>query len=99
MRDLDGNVNWHSGATPLYDVSTDVLSVSGSALGLFCFQPRKRGFAQEITTASWNGEKRKAFFIENKLRGMVPLFPGDLLIMSGECQVHLDHQTKESGTR
>ena len=35
MRDLDENVTWHSDANPLYDESTDVLSVSGSALGLF----------------------------------------------------------------
>ena len=93
MRDLDECVTWHSDANTLYSESTDVLSVSGSALGLFCFQPRITGFVADIIGKKWNVVQRDDFFVTHKLRGLVPLFPGDVLLMSGTCQQHLDHET------
>ena len=47
----------------------------------------------DIIGKNWNVEKREDFFVTHKFRGLVPLFPGDVLLMSGTCQVHLDHET------
>ena len=96
-RKEDECIGWHDDMHELYETSTDVLSLSVGSPGVFCFQPRKNDKDDRLyKITGGNGCKkdlRRQRTIDKGLRGLVPLFPGDLLVMSGNCQSYMRHKT------
>ena len=96
-REEDENIDWHNDMDKLYQTSTDVVSLSVGSPGVFCFEPRKNdedGRLYEMTgPKSWGKDDRRQQTIDKGLRGLVPLFAGDLLVMSGKCQYYMQHKT------
>ena len=96
-REDDEHINWHDDTDELYQTSTDVLSLSVGSPGVFCFQPRKNDSDDRLYQVT--GAKRlkikarRQQAIDKGLRGLVPLFSGDLLVMSGNCQYYMQHKT------
>ena len=100
-REDDERINWHDDTDELYQTSTDVLSLSVGSPGVFCFQPRKnesdnrlyQALYQVTGAKSCKKDARRQQARDKGLRGLVPLFSGDLLVMSGNCQYYMQHKT------
>ena len=96
-RDEVENFNWHSDLSTLYEDSTDVLSWSVRSPGIFCFAPRDYTgddtWYRELGSRDNTLADRRLRAIGAGLRGLVPLFASDLILMSGNCQEYLQHKT------
>ena len=96
-REEDENMDWHDDTDMLYQTSTDVLSLSVGSPGVLCFQPRRNDSDDslyQVTGAKrYKKEARRQQTIDKGLRGLVPLLPGDLLVMSGTFQDYMQHKT------
>ena len=95
----DEYIPWHSDLDSLYENSTDVLSWSVGSPGIFCFRPRDNEvddtlYRMEGSKGSSAKDKRERA-IAAGLRGLVPVFAGDIILMSGRCQVFLKHKTQQ----
>ena len=88
---LDQAMGWHTDKNCLLRKSTDIVSLSIGAPGIFCYQPDVRSAAQFLEFPF--GTERRNTMIKAGLRGFVPLFSGDILLMSGTFQEYLCHKT------
>ena len=95
-RNQNEAIGWHTDKNSLLANCTDILSLSLGASGVFCYQPDSRSEHFEkfqlCSLTLKEGEKRKQM-INAGLRGFVPVFSGDILLMSGTFQEYLVHKT------
>ena len=82
--------------------TTDIISITLGGPGAFCFGPDPKAQSGSIYPAD-NKKKipmQREMFIHKGYRGCVALFNGDMLIMTGSFQLHMQHKTlskKKSG--
>ena len=92
MPNSRGCIPWHTDDNKFIGDNPTILSVTTHSPGAFCFAPLKgSGFAHNWHAAK--EEKRKQLQIAAGVRGVLPLFPGDLMGMWGSAQKHLQHKT------
>ena len=91
-RKSKATIPWHSDLNELIGFDSTIFSVTTHSPGAFCFAPNVRGTLSEQWRAkTWKGRVQKQ--IAAGVRGVLPLFPGDLVGMWGEAQVYLQHKT------
>ncbi len=94
-------IPWHSDESALLSSNTDIVSVSLGCGGVFCYMPKQKapGFYRSLQLGGqWH--KRRQAAIDGHLRGCVPLFAGDVLLMCGsfqECMQHITLPFRSSG--
>ena len=90
----DPNMPWQSGCCSLHGLRTDVLAINASGAGIFAFMPRETSSVSDTFGQTWRARRRRT--IADRKRGIVPMLPGDLLLMTGEFQRHLQHKMIKS---
>ncbi len=89
-------IPWHSDQSDLLSRNTDIVSVSLGCAGLFCYMPNEKAqhsdFHKSLKLGRHWHERRRAA-IGSGLRGCVPLFAGDVLLMCGSFQECMQHKT------
>jgi alkylated DNA repair dioxygenase AlkB len=88
---LDEAIPWHSDKNKLIGDNPTIASISLGGPRAFCLKPKHcspwdKAFGKKL-------KKRKAAQIAAGVRAVLPLFAGDLVVMTGTCQTALDHQT------
>ena len=90
----DKNIPYHTDANGLLDENPTIISISvGPTTGAFCYAPdSKTGFGRQ-----WGGGRKqskiKKMHKEKGVQGIVPLEPGDILVMWGGFQRYFVHKT------
>ena len=87
-------IPWHSDQHERLGKEAVILSITTHSPGAFCFQPRQGSefslkFHEKTTQYT---DRRKAYAAEG-VRGVLPLNPGDIMVMTGTAQEHLEHKT------
>ena len=83
---------WHSDKNPLLGDEGLIVSLTLGAPGVFCFAP----FYGVDSARKWfykTEEHRKECYVDERVRGCVDLWPGDLMLMGGTFQKHMAHKT------
>jgi alkylated DNA repair dioxygenase AlkB len=88
---LNEAIPWHSDKSKLIGDNPTIASVSLGGPRAFCLKP-KDGSPWDKSFGS-KQKNRKAAQIAAGVRAVLPLFAGDLVVMTGTCQTALDHQT------
>ncbi len=93
---LSQAIPWHSDQSDLLSHTTDVVSVSLGCGGVFCYMPNERQAKSDFHMSlslrkTWSARRQVA--TERRLRGCVPLFAGDVLLMCGTFQNCMQHIT------
>ena len=84
---------WHTDSNPLIDPYPTIVSVRLHSGGAFCFAPNYHGsFAGDRWHAKKNAKKKEKQ-CNAGVRGILPLFPGDLMVMVGSFHKHMVHKT------
>ena len=89
-------IPWHSDQSDLLSPNTDIVSVSLGCAGAFCYMPNEKAqFSDFHKSLKLGGQwlKRRQVAIDRGLRGCVPLFAGDVLLMCGSFQECMQHKT------
>ena len=88
------SIHWHSDKSSLLSDNTDIVSVSLGSAGVFCYMPNEREVSSIFTGVSSSGKwkNRRQTAIDRRLRGCVPLFAGDVLLMCGSFQECMQHK-------
>ncbi len=93
---LSQAIPWHSDQSDLLSHNADIVSVSLGCGGVFCYMPNERqvksDFHKSLSLGKTWGTRRQVA-IERRLRGCVPLFAGDVLLMCGSFQECMQHKT------
>jgi alkylated DNA repair dioxygenase AlkB len=94
-RNRNDAISWHTDKNCLLRKATDIVSLSMGAPGIFCYQPDTRSVDQfrEFNISRGGEAQRRDAMINKGLRGFVPVFSGDILLMSGTFQEYLCHKT------
>ena len=90
------SIHWHSDKSALLSDKTDIVSVSLGCAGVFCYMPNEKAqFSDVHQSLKLGGQwhKRRQTAIDRGLRGCVPLFAGDVLLMCGSFQECMQHRT------
>ena len=93
-QDARAFIPWHSDQSSVIGDRATILSVSTHSPGAFCFAPKKDSELEarwRSMLSSWETVVQKE--MRANVRGVLPLFPGDLMGMWGSAQVHLQHKT------
>jgi alkylated DNA repair dioxygenase AlkB len=88
---LNEAIPWHSDKSKLIGDKPTIASVSLGGPRAFCLKPLD-GSPWDKSFGS-KQSKRKAAQIAAGVRAVLPLFAGDLMVMTGTCQTALEHQT------
>ena len=88
---LNEAIPWHSDKSKLIGDNPTIASVSLGGPRAFCLKP-KDGSPWDKTFGS-KQKNRKAAQIAAGVRAVLPLFAGDLVVMTGTAQSALDHKT------
>jgi alkylated DNA repair dioxygenase AlkB len=88
---LDEAIPWHSDKNKLIGDNPTIASISLGGPRAFCLKPKHcspwdKAFGKKL-------KKRKAAQIAAGVRAVLPLFAGDLVVMTGTAQSALDHKT------
>ena len=93
------NIPWHTDKNDLYSDEMDVMAMNLGVAGVYCFGPRRKNptiwhplgvyGSREKQWSTWRQTS-----IDQRVRGMVPVLPGDLTLTTGTCHLHLDHKTQ-----
>ena len=94
-------IPWHSDKSALLSSNTDIVSVSLGCGGVFCYMPNEKEMLSEFHRSlklggKWLKRRQKA--IDAGLRGCVPLFAGDVLLMCGSFQKCMQRKTLRFST-
>ena len=88
------SIPWHSDQHGRLGKETVILSITTHSPGAFCFQPRQGSkFSYEFHGRSTKCEARKEKYRKAAVRGVLPLGPGDIMVMTGTAQENLQHKT------
>ena len=89
-------IPWHSDKSALLSSNTDIVSVSLGCGGVFCYMPNEKAQLSDVHRSLKLGrkwQKRRQAATDGCLRGCVPLFAGDVLLMCGSFQECMQHKT------
>ena len=89
--ELQQIIDWHSDADGLYASNTVTASLTLDSPGVLCIMPRENSPATQKRSSKY--ADRTQHYIQEGLRCLVPLLPGDLLFAAGEFQTFLQHKT------
>ena len=92
-RELNEYTLWHSDANPLLGADTEVVSLSLGAPGVYCFSPNTKSEHPLTKDLGKTWTKQRTAALAARLRGCVPLMPGDLLITTGTSHKFRQHKT------
>jgi hypothetical protein len=94
-RNRNEAISWHTDKNCLLRKTTDIVSLSMGAPGIFCYQPDTRSVDEfrEFNIPRGGEAQRRDAMINMGLRGLVPVFSGDILLMSGTFHEYLCHKT------
>jgi hypothetical protein len=97
----DEQISWHTDSNALLAESTNVLSLSMGSAAVFCYKLNEKTSALEHLgiTRKKKFTDRVNIVTEKGLKGFVPLFNGDLLLMTGTFQKYLVHKTQKFSVR
>ena len=91
---LDQYIPWHTDAYEVIGPNALIASVSLDCPGAFVFAPRMgTNFARRWLHKRRGERGQKQKQKEAGVRGALPLFPGDLMIMRGTFQENMVHKT------
>ena len=88
------SIPWHSDQHGRLGKETVILSITTHSPGAFCFQPRQGSkFSYEFHGRHTKYEARTRAYAAAGVRGVLSLHPGDIMVMTGTAQEHLEHKT------
>jgi alkylated DNA repair dioxygenase AlkB len=88
---LNEAIPWHSDKSKLIGDNPTIASVSLGGPRAFCLKPL-HGSVWDKSFGKKQSQRKEAQ-IAAGVRAVLPLFAGDLVVMTGTCQTALDHQT------
>ena len=87
-------VPWHSDDDAALGANTVILSITTHSARAFCFQPKwDSDLCYKFLSYKCSYRDRKHGYIDAGVRGVVPLKPGDIMVMTGTAQDNLEHRT------
>ena len=89
-------IPWHSDKHERLGQETVIVSITTGSPGVMCFEPQDQSdFAYEFHGRNCGLAERKQCYRDAGVRCALPLNPGDIMLMTGTAQDHLQHKKAE----